>query len=60
MPAPWASNPSLLAKDLSNAGTTYEEIPKACLQRALVFFKATESKLGQIQYRPACSPRATT
>ena len=49
MPAPWASNPRLLAKDLASAGITYAEIPKVCLQKALVFFKQTEGELAQIR-----------
>jgi carboxylesterase len=53
MPAPWAGDPRLLAKDLASAGITYGEIPKACLQQALVFFKATEGELSQIRV-PTC------
>ena len=53
MPAPWAANPRLLSKDLASAGITYDEIPKACLQRALEFFKAAEGELGQIRV-PTC------
>jgi len=53
MPAPWAANPRLLAKDLASAGITYGEIPKACLEPALAFFTATEGELGQIRV-PTC------
>jgi carboxylesterase len=53
MPAPWAANPRLLAKDLASAGITYSEIPKGCLEQALAFFKTTEGELGQIRV-PTC------
>jgi carboxylesterase len=53
MPAPWAADPRLLAKDLTSAGITYAEIPKAALEPALAFFKATEAELGQVRV-PTC------
>jgi carboxylesterase len=49
MPAPWAADARLLAKDLASAGITYAEIPKSCLEKALVFFKETEAELGRIR-----------
>jgi carboxylesterase len=46
--APWAV-PRLLTKDLNSAGITYREIPKVCLQTALVLFKRVQGELGQIR-----------
>jgi carboxylesterase len=48
-PPPWATNARLMTKDLGTAGITYDEIPKVCLQKAVVFFKQTESVLGQVR-----------
>jgi carboxylesterase len=53
MPAPWANDPRMLTKDLASADISYGEIPKGCLERALVFCKATEGELGQIRV-PTC------
>jgi len=53
MPAPWAADARLMTKDLASAGITYAEIPKSCLQQALVFFRQTEADIGQVRV-PTC------
>lgn len=49
LPAPWATDARMISKDLATVGITYGEIPKVCLQKAVVFFKETEGVLGQVR-----------